>query len=66
MKDLKIKGGSFDMWSSRCCRCCYRNVRIYYRQGDGDAATALLKKRRRRFDEQYFKGVGTGASLGLP
>jgi hypothetical protein len=26
----------------------------------------LLKKRRRkRFDEQYFKG-GTGASLGLP
>jgi hypothetical protein len=24
----------------------------------------LLKKRRKAFDEQYFKGVGTGASLG--
>jgi hypothetical protein len=24
----------------------------------------LLKREERRFDEQYFKGVGTGASLG--
>jgi hypothetical protein len=30
-------------------------------KGDGDAATFTKKKERRRFDEQYFKGVGTGA-----
>jgi hypothetical protein len=28
-------------------------------KGDGDAAT-FTKKRRKAFDEQYFKGVGTG------
>jgi hypothetical protein len=61
---LKLKG-VFDMAEQLSAAGFYRNVGICYRQrGDGDAATFTKKEKKRRFDEQYFKGVGTGASLG--
>jgi hypothetical protein len=67
MKDLKIKGGSFDMaGAAGVAGVAIGMLGSAIGKGDGDAATFTKKREERRFDEQYFKGVGTGASLGPP
>jgi hypothetical protein len=65
MKDLKIKEEVLIWPDSRCCRCCYRNVRICYRQRrDGDGSPLLKKEKKGVLMSSTLKGVGTGASLG--
>jgi hypothetical protein len=60
MKDLKIKGGSFDMaGAAGVAGVAIGMLGSAIGKGDGDAAT-FTKREERRFDEQYFKGVGTG------
>jgi hypothetical protein len=54
MKDIKLKE---EVLREQEHRCAIGNG-IYYRQGDSDAAT--FTKRRRRFDEQYFKRLVQG------
>jgi hypothetical protein len=46
MKDLKIKGGSFDTGAAGC-RCCHRNVRSTGK-GDGDVTSFFTKKREEK------------------
>jgi hypothetical protein len=48
MKDLKIKGGSFDM-AGAAGVAGYRNVRICYRQRRWRRGYPLPKKRRKAF-----------------
>jgi hypothetical protein len=61
MKDLKIKGGSFDMaGAAGVAGVAIGMLGSAIGKGDGDAATLLKKREERRFDEQYLKGVGTG------
>jgi hypothetical protein len=54
MKDLKIKGGSFDM-AGAAVAGAYRNVRICYRQRRWRRGYLYKKREERRFDEQYFR-----------
>jgi hypothetical protein len=53
-RTLKLKEEVWYGWSSRCCRCCYRNVRIY-RQRDMTRLPLLKKEKKGVLMSSNFK-----------
>jgi hypothetical protein len=60
MKDLKLKEEVLICRAAGAAGVAIGMLGSAIGKGDGDAATFTKKREERRFDEQYFKGVGTG------